>query len=54
MSHSWGDGPERDGDVRTIGSTTGRLSDNRRDIDPMSGIPIMSAIPVNVKPLKED
>ena len=36
-------------DVRTIGANTGRLSSTDRDYDPVSGIPIMSAIPVNIR-----
>lgn len=49
MAHSWGDAPKFDSDVRSIGSNTGRLSSNERDYDPISGIPMMSAIPVNVR-----
>jgi anaerobic selenocysteine-containing dehydrogenase len=49
MAHSWGDAPKYDADVRTIGSNTGRLSPNDRDYDPITGIPVMSAIPVNVR-----
>jgi anaerobic selenocysteine-containing dehydrogenase len=49
MAHSWGDAPKYDADVRTIGSNTGRLSPNDRDFDPITGIPVISAIPVNVR-----
>lgn len=49
MAHAWGDAPEEDDKVRYIGSNTGRLSDNAGRIDPRCGIPVMSAIPVNVK-----
>ncbi len=49
MAHSFGDVPKYDGDVRTIGSNTGRLSDVAATGDPISGIPWMSAIPVNVR-----
>lgn len=50
MPHAFGDAPgsEQDLDVRTIGSNTGRLSSVERDFDPYSGIPLMSAIPVNL------
>jgi len=51
MAHAQGDAPERDGEVRTIGSTTGRLVSTERDFEPISGIPRQSAIPVNVRPL---
>lgn len=49
MAHSWGDAPKFDSEVRTLGSNTGRLSSTDRDYDPISGIPMMSAIPVNVR-----
>jgi anaerobic selenocysteine-containing dehydrogenase len=55
MAHAFGDlpGEEEDRAVRQIGSNTGRLSSVERDFDPYSGIPIMSAIPVNVTPCRE-
>ncbi len=51
MPHAFGDAPggEQDKDVHTFGSNTGRLSSVDRDYDPYSGIPLMSAIPVNVE-----
>ena len=49
MAHSWGDAPKYDSEVRTLGSNTGRLSPVDRDFDPISGLPRMSAIPVNVR-----
>ena len=49
MAHSWGDAPKFDSDVRTIGANTGRLSSTDRDYDPITGLPVMSAIPVNVR-----
>lgn len=49
MAHAWGDVPKWDAEVRTIGANTGRLSPNDRDADPVTGLPIMSAIPVNVR-----
>ncbi len=50
MPHCFGDAPgaENDRKVREIGSNTGRLSSVEREIDPYSGIPRMSAIPVHV------
>ena len=50
MPHGFGDAPgsDQDSEVRTIGSNTGRLSSVDRDFDPYSGIPLMSAIPVNL------
>jgi anaerobic selenocysteine-containing dehydrogenase len=51
MPHGFGDAPgsPADKDVHTFGSNTGRLSSVDRDFDPYSGIPLMSAIPVNVE-----
>jgi anaerobic selenocysteine-containing dehydrogenase len=54
MAHARGGEPERDGDVRTIGSTTNRLVSVARDFEPISGIPRQSAIPVNVRALHAD
>jgi anaerobic selenocysteine-containing dehydrogenase len=52
MPHGFGDAPgsDQDKDVHTFGSNTGRLSSVDEDFDPYSGIPLMSAIPVNVEP----
>ena len=49
MAHAWGDAPSEDDRVREIGASTGRLSDTTRGFDPITGIPLMSAIPVNIK-----
>ena len=51
MAHAWGGAPSDDGELRTIGSNTGRLSSNAGRLDPRSGQPLMSAIPVNVAKL---
>ncbi len=48
MTHSWGDAPDRDGEVREIGSNTGRLSAVDTDFEPYTGLPRMSNIPVRV------
>jgi len=50
MPHCFGDAPgaKNDQKVREIGSNTGRLSSVEHEIDPYSGIPRMSAIPVHV------
>lgn len=55
MPHAFGDAPGSPDDkkVREIGSNTGRLSSVERDYDPYSGIPLMSAIPVNVTRAEE-
>ena len=49
MTHCFGDAPDEGGDVRSIGSNTGRLTPVERDYDRYTGIPRMSAIPVNVQ-----
>ena len=49
MSHSFGDTPESDADVRAIGGNTGRLTSVERDYDRFSGLPRMSNIPVRVE-----
>jgi anaerobic selenocysteine-containing dehydrogenase len=54
MAHARGGEPERDADVRTIGSTTNRLVSVEHDFEPISGIPRQSAIPVNVRALRTD
>ena len=49
MPHAFGGLPEEAHAVRALGSNTGALTPVDRDYDPISGIPRMSAIPVNVK-----
>ncbi len=49
MTHCFGDAPGDDGDLHSIGSNTGRLTPVEREYDPYTGIPRMSAIPVNVR-----
>jgi len=48
MAHAFGDIPGQDDDVRALGGNTGRLCDARNDTEPYTGIPRMSAIPVNI------
>ncbi len=50
MSHSFGDGPDRDDEVRTIGANTGRLASVDVDTERYTGLPRMSNIPVEVTP----
>ncbi len=51
MAHGFGDLPGLDDDVRRHGANTGRLSDSAEDFEPYSGIPRMSAIPVEITPV---
>jgi anaerobic selenocysteine-containing dehydrogenase len=53
MAHAWGGAPTDDDALRTIGSNTGRLSSSDGRLDPRSGQPLMSAIPVNVSRVVE-
>ena len=53
MAHAWGDAPTEDAKVRQLGSNTGRLSDTTTGFDPITGLPVMSAIPVNVRKVAE-
>lgn len=49
MSHGFGDISLEDDKVRLIGSPTGRLISVDRAVDPISGIPRMSAVPVRIR-----
>ena len=49
MAHAWGDLPDNGSDVRTKGASTNRLVDDNRTFDKITGMPRMSAIPVNVR-----
>ncbi len=49
MAHAWGGAPSEDGNLRTIGSNTGRLVSNAGRVETRSGQPLMSAIPVNLR-----
>ncbi len=52
MAHAWGDLPGDRGpasDPYTLGDTTGRLTDNGSAYDPITGLPLMSAIPVSIR-----
>ncbi len=49
VPHAWGTNPDENEDPLGAGGNTGRLSANDVDYDPVTGIPIMSAIPVRVR-----
>lgn len=49
MAHAFGGSPGEEHKFRELGSNTGALTPVDRDYDPITGIPVMSAIPVNVK-----
>ena len=54
MAHAWGDTPGNWGEVREKGASTNRLVDDTRTFDPIHGQPRMSAIPVNLRHVRED
>ena len=54
MTHSWGDAPDLDSQVREIGSNTGRLSAVDKDFERYTGLPRMSNIPVSVEAIAEE
>ena len=49
MAHGWGKTPRHDAEVREIGSNVGRLIPADRHLDPLTGMPRQSAIPVTVR-----
>lgn len=49
MAHGFGEAPGYDGDVRALGSNTGRLTNSTFDFERYTGMPRMSAIPVGVR-----
>lgn len=54
MSHSWGGLSLTDEKVREIGTPTNRLVDGENGTDRITGLPIMSAIPVAVRRTTDD
>lgn len=51
MAHSWGTTSLTDEKVREVGSPTNRLIDDADGFDPITGMPVLSAIPVAVQVL---
>ena len=54
MSHSWGGLSLTDEKVRDIGTPTNRLVTSDNGFDRITGLPVMSAIPVNVHLVSDD
>jgi anaerobic selenocysteine-containing dehydrogenase len=50
MAHGWGLAAEHEGDIRATGSPTARLIADDEGADSVTGMPLMTAIPVNVLP----
>jgi len=49
MTHAFGDPPLEENDLHRVGSTTALLCSSERELDPISGMPLQSAVPVNVR-----
>lgn len=49
VPHAWGTNPDEDDDPLGAGGNTGRLTDSGMNYDKITGIPIMSAIPVRLR-----
>ncbi|MDB5394796.1 MAG: nitrate reductase [Rhodospirillales bacterium] len=54
MAHGFGKNPGEHEDPRSNGASTGRLISADVDYDPYTGIPRMSAIPVNIRRIEGD
>jgi anaerobic selenocysteine-containing dehydrogenase len=54
MSHSWGGGSLTDEKVREIGTPTNRLVNGEDGTDRVTGLPVMSAIPVSLRRTTDD
>ncbi len=53
MAHSWGDGSLSDDKVRDIGTPTSRLTTTASGYDAITGMVVLSAIPVSVRAVLE-
>jgi anaerobic selenocysteine-containing dehydrogenase len=51
MAHAWGGLPDDPRELSEFGSTTSALVDVDHGYDPFTGMPVMSAIPVSVRPV---
>jgi anaerobic selenocysteine-containing dehydrogenase len=49
MAHAWGGLPDEPGELGVFGSTTSALIDADSGYDPITGMPVMSAIPVEIR-----
>jgi anaerobic selenocysteine-containing dehydrogenase len=54
MAHSWGGSSLTDEKVRDVGAPTNRLVSTEHGYDPVTGMPVQSAIPVAVAPITLD
>ena len=49
MAHAWGGLPDEPGRLSEFGSSTSALIDADSGWDPITGMPVMSAIPVSIR-----
>jgi anaerobic selenocysteine-containing dehydrogenase len=49
IAHAWGGLPDEPGELSEFGSTTAMLIDVDSGYDPITGMPVMSAIPLEVR-----
>jgi len=52
LAHGWGDPPGSNADVEQSGTPVNRLIDNDRNYEAVNAMPHMSAVPVNIVPLR--
>jgi len=52
LAHAWGDPPGSNATVEQAGTPVNRLIDTNRNYEPVNAMPHMSAIPVNIVPLR--
>lgn len=52
MAHGWGDPPGSNADVAEAGTAVNRLIDTEKHFEAVNSMPHMSAIPVNIVPMK--
>jgi len=53
MSHGWGALPNSTDDYDDVGANTNRLINSSGELDPINAMPQMSAIPINIHPLRK-
>ena len=52
LAHGWGDPPDADASAEQAGASVNRLIDTDRHYEPINSMPHMSAVPVNLAPLR--
>lgn len=52
LAHGWGDPPDSNADVTQVGTPVNRLIDSDQHYEPVNAMPHMSAVPVNLIPVR--